>query len=55
MAAYSIVLDDAGHFAVEARSADGVAQVADGFSTEADARKWIDDKQRHDDLGNDFA
>jgi hypothetical protein len=55
MAEYSIVIDDAGHFAVESRTESGVTQLANGFATETEAREWIDGKQRHDDLGNDFA
>ena len=55
MAAYSIVVDDDGHFAVESRSAEGAVQVANGFTTEAEAKQWIDEKLRHQDLGNDFA
>ncbi|WP_428485287.1 hypothetical protein [Rhodopila sp.] len=54
MAAYSVVVDDSGGFAVQIRS-EGLTEEVGGFKTEEEAKEWMAAKLRADDPGNDFA
>jgi hypothetical protein len=49
IAAYTVVLDDQGAFAVERQAADGQREVFSGFKTEEEARAWMIARQGADD------